>query len=666
MTGAYAQEKKTYNLNTINFKPTIGVGIGMISFYGDISRNTKAGNPLISDIANDFRVSFPLYKGFDIHFYTILGSVSATELSLTRNLNFKSSIFTGGVAAAYNFRHLLPENKYLDPFISLGFESINFNSKTDLHDEFGNTYNYWSDGTIRNLPETTENESISTRLQRDYVYETDIRNLNADAFGDYSLQSFAIPFGIGANLHLNEKIDLRLGTTLHITFNDYMDGITENSIGTRQGTKANDMFLYSAISISYNLTSENSYFGLSRKDLKALDLGDEDDDGVIDFKDNCPFTPAGAPVEKNGCPLDSDKDGVADFKDLEPETAEGATVDSLGQTMTEEQLQEFAKNYTTNDGDGSYSDTAFAVELTDKTTRSSGVGAPAGESSNSVGSSESTNSASSNGNSGAESIEGFNVPVPTYFKGVVYRVQVLAVKSKPSANPFSSINDISAGKFPDGYYRFFAGDYNSKAQAQSRKNSFKANGQDGFVQIFEDGILLPFGQKPKGQPADVSGSSNIETQPDNSAKSDKTTRSSGDGAPAGGSTNSASSNGGSGTKSIEGLNVPGPKYFKGVVYRVQVLAVKPKPRTNPFSSINDISAGKFPDGYYRFFAGDYNSKAQAQSRKNSFKANGQDGFVQIFEDGILLPFGQKPKGQPADVSGSSNIETQPDNSAKSD
>ena len=558
LTGAYAQEKKTYNLNTINFKPTIGVGIGMISFYGDISRNTKAENPLISDIANDFRVSFPLYKGFDIHFYTILGSVSATELSSTRNLNFKSSIFTGGVAAAYNFSHLLPKNKYLDPFISLGFESINFNSKTDLHDEFGNTYNYWSDGTIRNLPETTENESISTRLQRDYVYETDIRNLDADAFGDYSLQSFAIPVGIGANLHLNEKIDLRFGTTLHITFNDYMDGITENSIGTRQGTKANDMFLYSAISISYNLTSENSYFGLSRRDLKALDLGDEDDDGVIDFKDSCPFTPAGAPVEKNGCPLDSDKDDVADFKDLEPETAEGATVDSLGQTMTEEQLQEFAKNYTTNDGDGSYSDTAFAVELTDKTTRSSGIGAPAGGSTSSVGSSESlnlvgssepsspvglseslnlvgssepsspvglsesSNSASSNGSSGAESIEGFNVPVPKYFKGVVYRVQVLAVKSKPRENPFSSINDISAGKFPDGYYRVFAGDYNSKAQAQSRKNSFKANGQDGFVQIFEDGILLPFGQKPKGKPADASESSNIETQPDNSAKNDKT------------------------------------------------------------------------------------------------------------------------------------------------
>jgi outer membrane protein OmpA-like peptidoglycan-associated protein len=57
---------------------------------------------------------------------------------------------------------------------------------------------------------------------------------------------------------------------------------------------------------------------------------DSDQDGVPDRLDACPGTPAGAIVDKRGCPLDSDRDGVPDGLDACPNTVEHAEVDARG------------------------------------------------------------------------------------------------------------------------------------------------------------------------------------------------------------------------------------------------------------------------------------------------------------------------------------------------
>lgn len=56
---------------------------------------------------------------------------------------------------------------------------------------------------------------------------------------------------------------------------------------------------------------------------------DADGDGVADGQDQCANTPAGTPVNANGCP-DSDGDGVQDADDACPSTLQGATVNSAG------------------------------------------------------------------------------------------------------------------------------------------------------------------------------------------------------------------------------------------------------------------------------------------------------------------------------------------------
>ncbi|MGM0857287.1 MAG: OmpA family protein [Pseudomonadota bacterium] len=57
---------------------------------------------------------------------------------------------------------------------------------------------------------------------------------------------------------------------------------------------------------------------------------DSDNDGVPDFRDQCPGTPAGVEVDADGCPLDSDNDGVPDYRDQCPDTPAGVEVNSLG------------------------------------------------------------------------------------------------------------------------------------------------------------------------------------------------------------------------------------------------------------------------------------------------------------------------------------------------
>ncbi len=327
------------------YSPSIGLGVGMFKFYGDILQ-VKRGNSLISNIGYDLHVKQQLNSSLTIKFYVLFGSLSANERSAERNLNFKSSITTGGFALMYNFDQFLPKERIINPFITLGFESVEFHSKTDLYDEFGNKYNYWSDGSIRNLPETDINAMDAIVIQRDYFYETDLREMDYDSKGKYPERTFAIPLGVGAQMHLTKNIDFTMGTTMHFTFTDLIDNVVAESSGDRIGTlkanSSNDRFLMSSIAISYNFQNHKNDktvkdFG-EEIDYMMYDSEDEDGDGVIDFIDECPWTPAGVEVNEKGCPLDNDHDFVPNFRDDELESRETVPVTPQGVEMTDEMI----------------------------------------------------------------------------------------------------------------------------------------------------------------------------------------------------------------------------------------------------------------------------------------------------------------------------------------
>lgn len=63
---------------------------------------------------------------------------------------------------------------------------------------------------------------------------------------------------------------------------------------------------------------------------RAVDNGDDDGDGVINSLDHCLNTAKHAPVDINGCDLDTDGDKVADYKDACRGTPKGVEVDERG------------------------------------------------------------------------------------------------------------------------------------------------------------------------------------------------------------------------------------------------------------------------------------------------------------------------------------------------
>lgn len=322
-------------------KPRIEIGIGRMAFYGDVGNNFRTYNPLVGNIGAHFKLGAPLYYFLDFDAYALYGRLSMSETTGNRYLNFSSEMRVMGAGLSYNFRNFLKPNSAIAPYISVGVAGFEFLSKTDLFNGDGNRYHYWNDGTIRNIAETAPNAHEAIEIQRDYTYESDIRKLNEDELGVYPERSWAIPVGVGATLNLTDHLQLRLGAEMFFTFTNHIDGVTEESSGNRQGSSQNDWFLYTNAGISYNFEMQKSE---KRKhdpvfadpEMLAQAYDDEDADGVSDFFDRCPNTPAGVQIDEYGCPVDTDGDGVPDYLDDEPDTPKDAFVDADGVAISDE------------------------------------------------------------------------------------------------------------------------------------------------------------------------------------------------------------------------------------------------------------------------------------------------------------------------------------------
>src|SRR5436190_8977047 len=113
------------------FRPTIGLGAGMFAFYGDVGNNHDDYSALLARVAYELRASVPLTPWLEGSLYALHGRLGVNERSLTRNLNFDSRVTMGGIQFRYNFLQLLNPRHEVEPYISLGFESVEFLTKTD-------------------------------------------------------------------------------------------------------------------------------------------------------------------------------------------------------------------------------------------------------------------------------------------------------------------------------------------------------------------------------------------------------------------------------------------------------------------------------------------------------------------------------------------------------
>lgn len=296
-------EKKKYE-----FVPAIGAGIGFSKFYGDVEDKGKSnvhylGNKLCYNAAFRANISRSFFFSLD----AIFGKLSGNENSKGSHRNFQSEIFSAGLNIEYNFAGFYRKKKaFITPYLGTGFYYVNFKTRTDIYDENGNLYYYWSDGKIRDVAENAPNADNAQRLSRDYNFETPV---NPDP-----LSAFTIPVSGGIEMHLSQRFVFRLNSQYFFAFNDKIDGFN-----TKPSSKNNDGYFYNSVSVFFNLIPDRSDF-VPKELARELDTDDYDGDGVTDVEDECGGTKAGIPVNKKGCPFDTDNDGIPDYLDKQPES----------------------------------------------------------------------------------------------------------------------------------------------------------------------------------------------------------------------------------------------------------------------------------------------------------------------------------------------------------
>jgi hypothetical protein len=322
---------------TFELRPVLGLGTGMFSYFGAVtSLNSKLQNPMTSRIGYDLTYAQKITPVIEFNLYAVFGKLSVNERGGSVNWNFLSEIRGGGVHLLFK---ILPKQS-LTPFAIIGAESFEYLTKTDMYDDYGNKYYYWSDGTVRGIPQNSPLANKNTPyVYRNYTYETDMRSLNLGNSGKYNLQTYAIPFGLGFMFHIGKKTDFLIGSTLHYTFTNHIDGY-----GDSIHSKKNDAFLMTSISLRFDITrkkkNEEEKGGYLPENLEGVDFAalmndDYDQDGVRDWDDSCAGTPKGVKVDKKGCPIDGDHDGVPDYLDKQENSPPGAIVDVNGVALTD-------------------------------------------------------------------------------------------------------------------------------------------------------------------------------------------------------------------------------------------------------------------------------------------------------------------------------------------
>lgn len=335
--------RKAWNAENTIYKPIIGLGAGFFNYFGEINNNERT-NPLINNYGFQASVIKNFSPSFGLRFDVAYGKISARERSLESNRNFSTDIVSFNLHATYNFAGILRPGRFLNPYISVGVGAINFDAKGDLKDENGVLYNYWSDGTLRGTPEPATGPNTpgsSNPLRADYVYETDLRKANLDSLGNYAQFAVTIPFTFGLHFKVSPRSAIRLSSTFSYAFTDLIDNYTKDGVEGRVGNKANDMFLFTAVSYHFDFFSPKKVKKSKYDDMEFFELdadADSDGDGVKDIADYCADTPAGTAVDERGCATDQDTDGVDDPHDTEPNTNPELNVNKEGVGLTDDMI----------------------------------------------------------------------------------------------------------------------------------------------------------------------------------------------------------------------------------------------------------------------------------------------------------------------------------------
>jgi hypothetical protein len=570
-------------------RPVLGIGTGLFSYFGNLDAiYGRVQNPMTSRIAYELTYAQRLTPVIELNLDALFGQVAVNRRTPALNWNFQSEIRGGGIHLLFK---ILPKQS-LSPYILTGIESFEYLSKIDLYDQHGNKYYYWNDGTIRNVAQNSPLAASSTIVYRDYSYESDIRAMNINNAGKYSLQTYAVPLGVGFMFKVGKRTDFLIGSTLHYTFTNHIDGY-----GDSIKSKKNDMFIMSSITLRFDIsrkrknadTSKGGYLpeSLEGVDFVALMNDDYDHDGVRDWDDSCAGTPKGVKVDAKGCPLDSDHDGVPDYLDKEENTGKGSLTDGRGVALTDSAIRMQYLMFMDTTGE-------FA-QIEVQNTIASAPG-----------------SVGKNVN--------YTIQLGRFTKGIPPDIM----------DKLLSIPDVKSTTMPDSSSVYTVGSYNDFSVAQMRQQQLLHDGIPDAKVVYRKG--KDFIEAKEAVPG-TTPNNNVPVTGNNLPKNN---------VPVTGNNNPPNNNVPvTGNNSPPNNNIPinNPPSTSGVmVYRIQLGAYSHKLSRDVFMNVDDIVEVKTENGFYTYSAGSFTNYQDAVNYKTQLMVEGfPDTFIKAYKDGKRIP-----------------------------
>lgn len=139
---------------------------------------------------------------------------------------------------------------------------------------------------------------------------------SVDGINSENTNSPFVDLGVGAKIPFNDMIALKLEAIYMLKYND--------------ARYDNNLLVLAGLNFAFGEKAQKEAPVTAAPVVVTVVDRDDDKDGVLNSKDECPKTLEGVSVNAAGCDLDSDKDGVIDANDKCPGTATGTKVDASG------------------------------------------------------------------------------------------------------------------------------------------------------------------------------------------------------------------------------------------------------------------------------------------------------------------------------------------------
>lgn len=275
------------------FNWRLGAKSGVMSYFGDLNSRFLPANQALIDKDFDFlsygislekRLKQTSMLRISISRGQFIANDRAIDFDgnlvndpfLARSLNAKTNIQEASVHYIWyaDNDRLLSKKAFIAPYFGLGAGLSLFEVFGDVRNKNGDFYFYWSDGTIRDLPEILGNGQI---VEQDGTFETNLSDLQTEG-NNYSTITWFGSALIGLKFRLNSRINLNLEYQWNLTFSDYLDDVSGDfqnlddpfanyaanpaNYSGKRGNDSNikDSYAFLSVGLHYNLGKRKTPF----------------------------------------------------------------------------------------------------------------------------------------------------------------------------------------------------------------------------------------------------------------------------------------------------------------------------------------------------------------------------------------------------------------------